>query len=233
MAAMTEDFDIGADHAEAALQLTDEREDPLLYSFALHNAARCKLFAGRGADHGAVERGMRLQRQGAAWEASVLPAYWALYFDDFATARVRFEELVRVFRDRGDEARCATLLAHLSVLEALGREHGSKPERCPVRRSTWQHRPSRRRGSVWRCGPRGQVAARGGDLETARAAAGDILERLELQPDITLENMARAVLGLAAVADGDYAEGDRQLIAMRRDPQLLSRPGTSRRQIPR
>ncbi len=31
------------------------------------------------------------------------------------------------------------------------------------------------------------------------------------QPDITLENMARAVLGMAAVAAGDYAEGDRQL----------------------
>ena len=83
MAAMAEDFDIGADHAEAALALIDEHEDPLLYSFALHNAARCKLFAGRGADHDAVERGIRLQREGAAWEVSVLPAYWALYFDDF------------------------------------------------------------------------------------------------------------------------------------------------------
>jgi DNA-binding CsgD family transcriptional regulator len=210
MAAMAEDFDIGADHAEAALALIDEHEDPLLYSFALHNAARCKLFAGRGADHDAVERGIRLQREGAAWEISVLPAYWALYFDDFDTARVRFAELARVFRDRGDEARCALLLAHLSVIEALT----GHMERARVLSSealdmaTQTEQETWIRVALW---AKGQVAARGGDLDTARAAANEILERLESQPDITLENMARAVLGVAAVTAGNYAEADRQL----------------------
>lgn len=211
MAAMAEDFDIGADHAEAALALIDEREDPLLYSFALHNAARCKLFAGRGADHDAVERGIRLQREGAAWEVSVLPAYWALYFDDFDTARVRFEDLARVFRDRGDEARCALLRAHLSVLEALtghmDQARALASEALDLATQTEQE--TWIRVALW---ARGQVAARGGDLDTARAAATEILARLESQPDITLENMARAVLGLAAVSAGDYAEADRQLM---------------------
>ena len=50
-----------------------------------------------------------------------------------------------------------------------------------------------------------------GRPDNRRAAASEMLERLESQPDITLENMARAVLGLAAVSAGDYREADRQL----------------------
>ena len=210
LASMAEDTDLGVEHAEAALALIDAREDPLLYSFALHNAARYKLFAGLGADHDAVDLGMQLQREGAAWEVSVLPAYWALYFDDFDTARTRFEELVRVFRDRGDEARCSVLLAHLAVLEAFtghsDRARGLAGEALDLAMQTEQE--TWIRVALW---ARGQVAARTGDLTTARAAAFELLERLEAQPDITLENMARAVLGLAALSASDHREADRQL----------------------
>jgi DNA-binding CsgD family transcriptional regulator/predicted negative regulator of RcsB-dependent stress response len=210
LAAMAEDFDFGVEHAEASLALIDETEDPLLYSSALHNAARCKLFAGRGADHDAVERGMRLQREGAEWEVSLLPAYWALYFDDFDTARTRFAELLRVFRDRGDEARCSVLLAHLAVLEALtGNMQGARPladealdAAVQTEQETWV------RVALW---AKGQVAVRSGDLVSARAAAVELLEGLASQPDVTMENMARAVLGLAALSAGDFAEADRQL----------------------
>ncbi|HEY6398475.1 MAG TPA: AAA family ATPase [Solirubrobacteraceae bacterium] len=208
--AMAEDFDLGVEHAEAALALMDEREDPLLYSFALHNAARCKLFAGRGADHAAVQRGMHLQHEAAAWEVSVLPAYWALYFDDFDTARARFEELIRVLRDRGDEARGCVLLAHLAVLEALtGRMERARSladEAVELAKQTEQDTWTL--VALW---AKGQVAARGGDLDAARLAAQEVLAQLEIHPDITLENMARAVLGLAALSSGDFAEVDRQL----------------------
>jgi DNA-binding CsgD family transcriptional regulator len=210
LASMAEDTDLGVEHAEAALALIDAREDPLLYSFALHNAARYKLFAGLGADHDAVDLGMQLQREGASWEVSVLPAYWALYFDDFDTARTRFEDLVRVFRDRGDEARCSVLLAHLAVLEAFT-GHSDQARALAgeaLDLATQTEQETWIRVALW---ARGQVAARGGDLTTARAAAFELLERLESQPDITLENMARAVLGLAAISAGDHAEADRQL----------------------
>ncbi len=210
LASMAEDADFGVEHADAALALIDGGEDPLLYSFALHNSARYKLFAGLGADHDAVDRGIRLQREGAAWEVSMLPAYWALYFDEFDTARTRFEELVRVLRDRGDEARCSALLAHLAVLEALtghmDRARALAGEALDLATQTEQE--TWIRVALWATG---QVAARGGDLATARAAAREVLERLEAQPDITLENMARAVLGLAAISAGDHAEADRQL----------------------
>ena len=51
ISSMTDDFEVAAEHAEVALRLIDEREDPLVYSFALHNLARAKFYAGRGADH--------------------------------------------------------------------------------------------------------------------------------------------------------------------------------------
>ena len=163
---MAEDTDLGVEHAEAALALIDAREDPLLYSFALHNAARYKLFAGLGADHDAVDLGMQLQREGAAWEVSVLPAYWALYFDDFDTARTRFEELVRVFRERGNEAHCSVLLAHLAVVEALtghpDRARALAGEALDLAMQTEQE--TWIRVALW---ARGQVAARTGDLTPA------------------------------------------------------------------
>src|SRR5262249_16039693 len=94
---MAEDCDLGLEHGAAALALVAERSDALLYSFALHNVARWKLYAGRGADHGTIERGIRLQSQAAAWEVSAVPAYWARDFDDFEKAREQFVELLRAF----------------------------------------------------------------------------------------------------------------------------------------
>jgi len=207
---MAEDFDVGLEHAEAALQLIDEQEDPLLYSFALHNAARNRLFARGEADHAAVERGMELQREAAAWEVSVLPAYWALYFDEFDVARARFEHFLQVFRVHGDEARCCFLQSHLAVLDALtGHMERARAEAAvaldsakETEQGTWIL------VALWATG---QVAARAGELDAARAAAGEMLERMRSNPDITLENMARAVLGLAALSAGDHAEADRQL----------------------
>ena len=84
--------------------MLDETEDPQLYSFALHNRALFRLYAGKGADHEAIERGMQLQREVAAWELSTVPAFWARNFDDFDTATRRFEDILRAMREQGDEA---------------------------------------------------------------------------------------------------------------------------------
>jgi len=67
ISAESDDADIAVEHGEAALALLDETEDPQLYSFALHNLALFRLYAGKGADHEAIERGMQLQREVAAW----------------------------------------------------------------------------------------------------------------------------------------------------------------------
>ena len=76
ISAQSDDADVAVEHGEAALALLDEREDQVLYSFALHNLALFKLYSGRGADHAAIERGMLLQRDVGAWEMSTVPAFF-------------------------------------------------------------------------------------------------------------------------------------------------------------
>ena len=196
--------------AKRRSQLIDEQADPLLYSFALHNVARWKLYAGGGADHEAIERGIRLQREAAAWEMSAVPAYWARDFDDFETAKNRFEQLLLAFQEQGDEARRCVALAHLAVVEAmtghldraglLAAESRDLAEQ--TEQETWINI------ALW---AQSYVAAQAGDVETARAGADAVLGRLEDNPDAIVERLARDVLGITAFAAGDYEEADRQL----------------------
>ena len=157
-ALMADDCDVGLEHAAAALALIDERADPLLYSFALHNEARFRLYARGEADHEAIERGMRLQREAAAWEVSVVPAYWARDFDQFDTARARFEDLLRVFREHRRRS------PQLRGARASGgdrsddRQEGSRPRVRPRRRWSWPSRPSRRPGATSPSGREGRSA---------------------------------------------------------------------------
>ena len=217
---ITEDFEQGLEHAEAALSLTEEKEDPVLYSFILHNVARLKYYSGRGADHEAIERGMRLQREAArhagwrsaaaaAWELSVVPAYWARDFDDFDIAIRRFEELIRISRERSDEASSSGLLANLSVIHSwtghLQQARDLADQALQLAHQTEQE--------VWieiaLCAL-GQVRARGGELDEARAAADEVDRRLEVHPDATVSAIAAMVRGLIAFARGEFVEADRQ-----------------------
>lgn len=210
ISSMTDDFEIAAAHAHAALELTDEREDPLVYSYALHNLARAKFYAGQGADHEAMERGTFLQREGTGWEISTTPAYWARDFDDFETAIRLFEDALRVFRELGDEASCSCILAQLAAIDALmgrfdaGRQRAA--EALELAHQTEQ--------DTWinvALTVQAQVSARAGELGAARTTADEVLHRLKTHPDPAIETMVRAVLGLAALSAGEDAEAVRQL----------------------
>jgi DNA-binding CsgD family transcriptional regulator len=210
IAADADDSDMGVEHGEAALALLDEHGDSQLYSFALHNVALFKLYSGRGADHAAIEKGMRLQRATAAWEMSTAAAMWARNLDDFGTARSRLEDLLRVAREQGDEATVSGLLTHLARLEAMtghiGRARALAGEALDLAGQTEQGLFLTMALCV-----RAHVCAYAGELAEARAAIGEMMRRLGDHPDIILEGMARMVLGAAALAAGDLAEADRQL----------------------
>jgi DNA-binding CsgD family transcriptional regulator/predicted negative regulator of RcsB-dependent stress response len=210
ISSMSDDFEVAAEHAEAALGLIDPRKDPLVYSFALHNLARAKFYAGRGADHEAMEKGMLLQREEAGWEISTAPAFWARDFDDFHTAIDRFEDMLRVFRERGDEASCSGVLAQMAAIDALtgrferGRQRAA--EALELAHQTEQE--------TWievALTAQAQVSARAGDLGPARTRAEEVLGRLEVHPDPAIECMVRAVLGLVALSCGQYEEAALQL----------------------
>ena len=206
---IVEDCDAGLEHAEAALALTDEHADPVLYSFILHNVARLKLYTGRGADHEAIERGMRLQSEAATWDLSTVPAFWARDFDDFDTAIRRFEDLIRLCRERGDEASSCALLTHLAAIYAmtgrLNRARELVAESLDLAHQTEQETWV----GVALCA-RGQVNLLSGDLDAAEQDASEVLRRLKVHPDEAIAALAAVVLGLVAFTRGDFAEADRQ-----------------------
>ncbi|HEV3069518.1 MAG TPA: LuxR C-terminal-related transcriptional regulator, partial [Streptosporangiaceae bacterium] len=209
ISSQADDADVSVEHGEAALALLDEHEDPILYCFALHNLALFKLYAGRGADHAAIEKGMALQRDLAAWEMSTVPAFWARNFDDFGTARQRFEDILRAFRELGDEASVSGMLTHLARLEVMtghmDRARLLVSEALDLAEQTEQETYLH----MALCA-QGYLCAYAGELTQARAACEQILDRLGTHPDDILEGMARAVLALVALSAGDLAEADRQ-----------------------
>jgi DNA-binding CsgD family transcriptional regulator len=211
ISAQSDDADLAVEHGEAALALLDEDEDPLLYGFALHNLALFKLYSGRGADHAAIEKGMALQRDVAAWEMSTVPAFWARNFDDFDTARRRFEDILRAFREQGDEATASGVLTHLARIEMMTghmeRAHALVAEALDLAEQTEQETYLH----MALCA-KGQWCAQAGELTGARAACQEILDRLGTHPDVILEGMARAVLGTAEISAGNLAEADRQFL---------------------
>lgn len=210
IAFQSDDADVAVNHGEQALTLLDEREDPVLYCFALHNLALFKLYSGRGADHAAIEKGMLLQRDLAAWEMSTVPAFWARNFDEFGTARERFEGILRAFREQGDEATVSGILTHLARLEAMtghmGRAQALADEALDLAGQTEQDTYL----NMALCA-QAHVRAYAGDLAGARATIGQLLSRLDAHPDVVLEGMARIVLGLVALTAGELAEADREL----------------------
>ncbi len=210
ISSQADDADISVAHSEAALALLDEDEDPILYCCALHNLALFKLYAGHGADHAAIEKGMALQRDLAAWEMSMVPAFWARNFDDFDTARQRFEDILRAFREQGDEATASGVLTHLARLEVMtGRMDRARvlvAEALDLAEQTEQETYLH----MALCA-KGYLCAYAGELAEARAACQEILDRLGAHPDFILEGMARAVLGLVDLLAGDLAAADREL----------------------
>lgn len=210
ISALADDIDVSVRHGEAALALLDMDTDPQTYSFALHTVALFRLYAGLGADHDAIALGMRLQQDAAAWEMSTAPAYWARNFDDFGTARQRFEAIIRAFREQGDWATTSGALTHLALIEAmtghLPRAHELVAEALELAIQTEQETLLNMALAA-----RAELHVRGGDLDAARMVVGQLLARLSAHPDVVLEERARVVLGHAALVSGDLAEADWQL----------------------
>ena len=209
IASGSDDADVAVEHGEAALALMDENADPQLFSYALLIVALFKLHSGRGADHAAVEKGMRLQQEAAGWVMSPVPAFWARNFDDFGTARHRLEDLIEALRKQGDQAQVAPALTHLARIEAMTGHMESARALAAEALDLAAQTDQETYLDVALCA-QAHVRAYAGELDEARACASDVLDRLGDHPDALLEGMAREALGLAALQAGDLAEADRQ-----------------------
>ncbi len=210
IASGSDDPDVAVRHGQAALALLDETTQPELFSYTLHTVAMFKLYAGLGADHEAIEKGMRLQQEAAGWVMSPVPAFWARNFDDFAAARHRLEHLITALREQGDQAQVAPALTHLARIEAMtGHMDDARvlaQEALDLAGQTEQETYL----DIAECAY-AYVCACAGELDHARDFASRVLERLRDRPDVVVEGLAREVLGLAALQAGYLAEADRHL----------------------
>jgi DNA-binding CsgD family transcriptional regulator len=210
IASGSDDADVGVEHGQAALALLDENENPEQYSFTLCTVTMFRLHAGRGADHAAIEKAMRLQQAATGWVLSPVPAFWAKYFDDFGTARQRLHELIAAFRDQGDAAQEAPALTQLARVEAMTGHMELATSLARLALDLVEQTAQEAYIDVARCA-QAYICACAGDSEQAQRIAADVLRQLDEHPDLLLEEQAREALGLAALTAGDLAECDRQL----------------------
>ncbi len=210
IASGSDDADIGVQHGEAALALLDEEKTPAQFSFTLCIVTMFRLHAGLGADHAAIDKAIRLQREATGWVRSPVPAFWARYFDDFATARQRSRELIDAFREQGDAAQEAPALTQLARVEAMTGHMDLASALARQALDLVEQTAQDAYIDVALCA-QAYVCACAGDCEQARRIATGVLRHLDAQPDLLLEVQAREALGLAALTEGDLAECDRQL----------------------
>ena len=103
-------------HADAAVELLDEQEDPALVATTLLNEAFFSAQLGRGARHDLVERAFLLEeRAGPDVERNRVGLIWLTCMDETDAARARHRLEDQWYRDRGEEGWRAERLAHLAL----------------------------------------------------------------------------------------------------------------------
>lgn len=98
-------------HARAALELLDAEAAPLDVAFATLARARLELALGIRADHDAIARGQALYGDaiGRGWDVSTTPIEWAVWMNDWSTARSLLRAATLAAEETGDE----TTLGHM------------------------------------------------------------------------------------------------------------------------
>ena len=105
-------------HADAAVGLLEEQEDPALIATALLNKAFFSAQLGRGARHDLVERAFLLEeRAGPDIERNRVGLIWLTCMDEADAARARHRLEDQWYRDRGEEGWRAERLAHLALAD--------------------------------------------------------------------------------------------------------------------
>ena len=208
------------EHAERALALVDADTEPGVHANLLQHLAEIKLLSGQGADHALIERSLPLQRQTNVWELTQLGAAWARGFDDFATARRRFRELIEAYEERGLEPELPSALAHLATIELMtGDWEGCERDaREALELAEQIEQP------VSAClarYPLAHVLAHRGRIEDARALLDTTLAVIADQPEEILRAQALAVLGFIELSLDRAAEALEALDAADRELERI------------
>jgi DNA-binding CsgD family transcriptional regulator len=103
-------------HADAAMELLEEQEDPSLLATALLNKAFFSAQLGHGARHDLVERAFLLEESaGPDVERNRVGLIWLTCMDETDAVRARHRLEDQWYRDRGEEGWRAERLAHVAL----------------------------------------------------------------------------------------------------------------------
>ena len=119
--AVAGDIPRGAEHAQAALELAEQRGEPGAVSRALAMVAIMRFFLGSGVDSGMMQRSLALEEWTeplpVEWRPSFLHGYMLKQTGEFQAARETLEGVVSRLEAHGDETAVPFLLSTLSDLE--------------------------------------------------------------------------------------------------------------------
>jgi DNA-binding CsgD family transcriptional regulator len=194
-------------HARTSLALAEQLGDPTILPLALGRVALCEFLAGQGLDHELFRRAVELEGYVDYAPIEQLPSYAyagvALMADELALARTLYEALLAAAEEHGDERAVPSAMFAASELEW----------RC----GNWQRAlelatdavaRSRQAGlgtvRAWSLNAQARVQAHIGEVDAARAAAGEGLQVAEAAGAIAALTHLTWTLGFADLSLGDF-----------------------------
>jgi DNA-binding CsgD family transcriptional regulator len=109
-------------HVRASLELMNPRTAPLDFAFGTLTRARLELAMGLRADHEAIARARETHgdAMGRGWDVSTMPIDWAVWMNDWPTARALLDAATQAAEETGDETTLGHLLRRQVEVETWG-----------------------------------------------------------------------------------------------------------------
>ena len=208
------DLPYGARHAEAALALAQQVDDPGLTGEALVQKLYVDFWTGRGLAVELGEKAMELEREARparVWDRSAMALAVCLKQSDrFDEARHWFEQALQAAREEGDESSLPDLLAHMADLECWA---GNWPAAERYAAESWEaveqveHR-------AWRSISfyvRALIDAHLGRVDAARAEAEEGLSVATAAQDDWHAMLVSSALGFTELTAGHLEQAEASL----------------------
>ena len=201
-------------HADAAIALLDEDEQPGLLAEVLIQKFFSEAVAGHGARRELLERGLALEAKDEHnADKSVLPLTWFRAMDEFDAARARYQAEEAWYRERGLDGWRAQRLTFLAEVELRAGDWERAERYIEEGYSVLEQVATRGAWSVPRR-IRASIDAHRGRLDCARATLLRLIEETERANDLFWAAPALSALAFVELAAGDFRAVDRAATRM-------------------
>ncbi len=204
------------EHAEAAIELLSEEQEPGLLGHVLVDRVFAGALRGEVVSEDLLDRGLALEAQSLAASTGVpqpMPLLWYHCTDAFEAARSRFAMEERWYRERGEEVSVADRLSHLAVAELHAGDWESAErhveESCALVELLAVRGP---RAMVFE--KRALVDAHRGRIERGRDTLQQLLEQYESEDQSWWSALSLSTLAFVEFAAGDDRAADAALVRM-------------------